>query len=168
MRIAFSGIAGAGKSTQTHLLTERLRRLDISAVAAWADAGDRPSRVVTRTRVPRGAVIVHDRGLVDATVDLELVDRGTADPGERRRLLRDTPRADLTFYLRVPPAIARGRLDDALPAGELEEAARLYDRVARESPGIVVIDAVRPPPELCDEALTLLTGALGSPRGRDH
>jgi thymidylate kinase len=164
LRIAFSGIAGAGKSTQTHLMTERLRRLDITAVAAWADAGNRPSRVVTRSRGPRGAVIVHDRGLVDATVDLELRDRGAADPGAHRRLRRDTPRADLTFYLRVPPAIAKRRLDDARPAGGLEEAARLYDRVARESPGIVVIDAVRPPPELCDEALIMLAGALGSPR----
>ena len=79
-------------------------------------------------------MIVHDRGLVDATVDLELGDGGAADPGERRRLLRDTPRADLTFYLRVPAAVAKRRVDDALPAGGLEEAARLYDRVARESP----------------------------------
>ena len=49
-----------------------------------------------------------------------------------------------------------------------EEAARLYERVARESPGVVVIDAVRPPPELCDEVLITLAGALDSPRGRDH
>jgi thymidylate kinase len=175
MRIAFSGIEGAGKSTQTELLTDRLRRLDIPAVAARTHAGPSPAGGTTHLglrrrvgRAPRAAVIVHDRGPVDALVDLELGGRGAADPEMQRRLpLRTVPHADLTFYLRVPPTAAERRLDDALPAGTFEEAARLYDRVARGSPGVVVIDGVRPPPELCGEALMRLAGASGSPPAGD-
>jgi hypothetical protein len=160
MRIAFSGPPAAERSRQAGLLAERLRRLDTTAVAAPGHSGadhtpDAPlgRRLLRRAgRGPRGAVVIHDRGGLDALVELELQDGAAAEPRARRRLLRGVPRADLTFYLQLPPDAAKRRLDDP-PPGDFEAAARLYDRLAQESPGIVALDAERPPSELCEEAL---------------
>jgi hypothetical protein len=165
MRIAFSGLPAAERSRQAELLAERLRRLDTTAVAARGEdgAGAAPSapggrRLLHRVGAgPRGAVIVHDRGRLDALVDLELP-HAAAEPRARRRLLRGVPRPDLTFYLRLTIDAAKRRLDDA-PPGRLEDAMRLYDRLARESPGIVAIDAERPSSELCEEALKSIARA---------
>jgi thymidylate kinase len=85
-------------------------------------------------------------------VDVALREGALPSPRVRQRLLRALPQPDLTFHLRLPPDAARRRLDDAPPGG-LEEAVRLYDRLAGDSPGVVAIDAERPPSELCEEAL---------------
>jgi hypothetical protein len=160
MRIAFSGLPAAERSRQAELLAERLRRLDTAAMVARGDQGagrtpdtPRAGRLLRGAgRGPGGAVIVHDRGPLDALVDLELPDGAGADLRARRRLLRALPQPDLTFYLQLPLDAAKRRLDDAPPGG-FEEAVRLYDRLAAESPGVVAIDAERPPSELCEEAL---------------
>jgi hypothetical protein len=152
MRIAFSGLPAAESSRQAELLADRLRRLDTTAVAARGGGGAGPI-----PDTPRGAVIVHDRGPLDALVELELPDGAAADPRARRRLLR-IARPDLTFYLQLPLEAVKRRLDHALP-GALEEAIRSYDRLARESPGVVAIDAERQPSEVCEEALKALARA---------
>ena len=157
VRIAFSGLPAAERSRQAELLAERLRRLDTAAVVVRGCAptpdAPRAGRLPRRASGwPRGAVIVHDRGPLDALVDLELRDGAVPDPGARRRSLRALPQPDLTFYLRLPPDAAARQTDDTPPGG-LEKAVRLYDRLAGDSPGVVAIDAERPPSELCEEAL---------------
>ena len=178
MRIAFSGLPAAERSRQAELLADRLRRLDTTAVAARGRGGAGPTpdmpgaRGLQRRagRGPRGAVIVHDRGRLDALVELELPGGAAPGPAARRRLLRGAPQPDLTFYLQLTLEAAKRRLDDALPS-DLERAVRLYDRLGRESPRVVAIDADRPTSELCQEALRSVaraaaptpSGAAGAP-----
>ena len=178
MRIAFSGLPAAERSRQAELLADRLRRLDTTAVAARGRGGagptpDTPSARGLQRRAgrgPRGAVIVHDRGRLDALVELELPGGAAPGPAARRRLLRGAPQPDLTFYLQLTLEAAKRRLDDALPS-DLERAVRLYDRLGRESPRVVAIDADRPTSELCQEALRSVaraaaptpSGAAGAP-----
>jgi hypothetical protein len=178
MRIAFSGLPAAERSRQAELLADRLRRLDTTAVAARGRGGagptpDTPSARGLQRRAgrgPRGAVIVHDRGRLDALVELELPGGAARGLAARRRLLRGVPQPDLTFYLQLTLEAAKRRLDDALPS-DLERAVRLYDRLGRESPRVVAIDADRPTSELCQEALRSVaraaaptpSGAAGAP-----
>ena len=150
LRIAFSGLPSAERSRQAELLAERLRRLDTAAVVVrgYAPTPD----------APPGAVIVHDRGPLDALVDLELRDGAVPDHDAQRRSLRALPQPDLILYLRLPPDAAMRRIDDTPPGG-LEKAVRLYDRLAGGSPGVVAIDAERSPSELCEEALKMVARA---------
>ena len=160
MRIAFSGLPAAERSRQAELLAERLRRLDTAAVVVRGHHGAGPAPdtplaawLLRRAgRGPRGAVIVHDRGPLDALVELELRDGAAAHPRAQGRLLRVLPQLDLTLYLQLPLDSAKRQLADAPPGG-FEKALRLYERLAGESPGVVAIDAERPPSELCEEAL---------------
>lgn len=105
-------------------------------------------------RRPRGAVVVHDRGLVDALIGLELGYGGNLDLSLQRWLvIRFGPKADRTFYLRIPASVAQERKDDMFVREVLEAHVEHYDRMAEELPGVVTLDASADPAELGREAL---------------
>jgi thymidylate kinase len=101
----------------------------------------------------RGHVVVLDRGLPDALVDLEQGFGGSLGLGLHRRLVRRfTPRADVMFYLRISGAAAVARKDDFFAASVLQGYADRLDALAPPL-GAVVVDAEQPLAELAHEIL---------------
>ena len=207
--VAFSGIDGAGKSTQAARFVAALGTFQVPAKAIWlrigygdsrllksvsrfgrrllpagsgdamvARAGGAPPDAHATRRGPlgwawalavtlnfvslarrtvrrtRGAVLANDRALPDALVGLEEGWGGSVSLAVQAWILeRFAPRADLTVYLRIDPAVALGRKEDIFAGRVLEEHARAYDRLLPSRPGVVTIDAERPIAEIGLEVL---------------
>ena len=101
----------------------------------------------------RGRVVVLDRGLPDALIDLEKGFAGELRLGMHRRLIRRlAPRADVTFYLRLSGSAAHERKRDLFAPSVLESYAERFDQVASEL-GAVLVDAERPAEEIARDVL---------------
>ena len=161
--IAFSGIDGAGKTTQTVLLRRSLERAAIPVSPRWSRLpSERPGRLAPVVRhlralrraaaAPPDGVAVLDRAVPDALVALGRAAGRTAI--HRRALSRLGPRTDLTIYLRMPGAASFARRPDGQSADELAADAARYDRLLLGRGGAVVIDAERPAAEIGDEILS--------------
>lgn len=218
--VAFSGIDGAGKSTQSALLVESLERLEVPARAQWLRigysdskllpgvarvgrrllrgssgggdamkaraAGASPDAHATRrgllgwgwalvvtlnfvlasratVRRVRSAVLASDRALPDALVGLEQGYGGAVDLSLQRTLMeRLTPTPDLTFYMRLSPAVAYARKEDIFAAQVLESHARAYDEVVARIPRAVTMDAERPLTEISLDVLRMVCDPAGT------
>lgn len=221
VRVAFSGIDGAGKSTQAALLAERLRRLDVPAGVVWARLGFSGSAVVARvvsalqrtlpagshsaqtaraagaterdpatrrgalgwawalvvtldyilqlrrgTRVLRGAVVIHDRGLADAVIGLELGYAGSLRLGTHRRLIAWlVPDPDRTFYLRLPADAAKARKDDIFATEVLERHVQRYERLSTHPEAVITLDGVDQPEAIAQRVLAILLASPECARG---
>lgn len=113
---------------------------------------------VLRARAARrraaGTVLVLDRALPDALVELEDNYGVALDLRLQRRLLeRWTPRPDLVFHLQLPGAVAKARKEDVFSAAELEIQRGRYERLLAALDGVVTLDAQRPAAELAAEVL---------------
>ena len=105
-------------------------------------------------RRARGHVLVLDRALTDALVDLEDNYGVVLGLGLQRRLLdRWAPRPDLVFYLQLSGSTAKARKDDVFTAADLELRRGRYERLLKELDNVVALDAQRPRAELAAEAL---------------
>ncbi len=218
--VAFSGIDGAGKSTQAALLVESLKRLEVPAHVQWLRIGygdstllksaGRVGRKLLRrdggeamkaraagaaadahatrrgllgwgwalavtvnfvllsrrnVRRVRSAVLASDRALPDALVGLEEGYGGAVDLSLQRVVMeRLTPTPDVTFYMRLSPAIAYERKEDIFAARVLEDHARAYDELFARLPGIVTIDAERPLREISLDVLRTVCDPFAAPR----
>ncbi len=138
--------AGAGKQPLT-------RRGPLGWSWALAVTLEYLRQVRGQIRRARGRVVVLDRTLSDALVDLEQGFGGELRLGLHRRLVqRLAPRADIIFYLRISGAAAVARKDDFFAANVLQAYADRLDALA-PSLGAVVVDAERPPEEIAHDAL---------------
>lgn len=101
-----------------------------------------------------GAVLVLDRALPDALVELQ-DDYGVALrlTLQRRLLTWFTPQPQITCYLRLPGAVAKARKDDMFTAAELDLQILAYEQELAALEGVIALDAQRPPGELALEAL---------------
>jgi len=101
-----------------------------------------------------GTVVVLDRALTDALVDLEQGFGGTLDLRPHRRLLeRFAPKPDVIFHLRLTGAAAHARKDDLFAAEVLERYAARFDAMLAGRDGVVVLDAETDPDQLALAAL---------------
>ncbi len=114
----------------------------------------RPVRAGVRRA--RGRVIILDRGLPDALVDLEKGFSGKLDLSLHRWLIhRLAPRADVIFYLRMSGAAAYERKRDLFTASVLQSYAERLDQLAPRLRA-VVLDAERPAGELAIDLLRIV------------
>lgn len=108
---------------------------------------------------PPGTVMVLDRALPDALVDLEQGFGGALDLRLQRWLIeRWSPRPDLIFHLRLSGAAAHARKADLFSADVLERYARRYEAVLA-GPETVALDATRAAEDIARDALRVLAGA---------
>lgn len=113
-------------------------------------------------RGPRGTVIVFDRALPDALVDLEQGFGGALDLRLQRRLVaRLSPRPHVIFNLRLSGAAAHARKPDMFVPEVLERYARRYETVLPILGETIVLDAERPPDELASEVLRIVAARVG-------
>ena len=113
----------------------------------------------------RGRVVILDRALPDALVDLEKGFAGELHLALHRRLIRRlVPRADVTFYLRISGSAAHERKRDLFTASVLQSYAERFDQLAPEL-GAVVIDAERPAAEIALDLLRTVAGPPSRTRG---
>jgi thymidylate kinase len=126
---------------------------------------------LVRSRAARrranGSVLVLDRALPDALVELE-DDYGIVLRLSLQRLLltRFTPKPHMTFYLQLPGAVAKARKDDMFTALELEEQTRRYGQVLDMLPNVVMLNAQKSRQQLALEVLRAIASpAAGTPSG---
>ena len=118
-------------------------------------------------RGPRGTVIVFDRALPDALVDLDQGFGGALDLRLQRRLVaRLSPRADVVFHLRLPGAAAHARKADMFVPEVLDRYARRYEAVLQTLPGAIVLEAERPADRLAAEVLSTVAAGIDRPSRR--
>jgi thymidylate kinase len=115
----------------------------------------------------RGQVVVLDRGLPDALVDLEKGFGGALRLGLHRRLIRRLgPQADVTYYLRLPGSAAYERKRDLFAESVLQSYAERLDRLAPELEAVVV-DAERPAEEIARDVLRAVAELAWRTRTQD-
>ncbi|HEX8085470.1 MAG TPA: dTMP kinase [Solirubrobacteraceae bacterium] len=188
MLITIEGVDGAGKTTLARGLAERLGAellrepggvrlserirelvmdpsLDVDPRAeALLYAAARAQLVAERLRplLEAGATVVLDR-FVDSSLAYQGAARGLGV--ENVRAMNDFGvRPDVTFLLRIDPAVARSRLagvqPDRLerePPAFFDAVAAAYDALAAAEPErFRVLDAMLPPDELLSAALRAL------------
>lgn len=121
------------------------RRAPLGWFWALAVTLDYLARTHAARRRAAGRVLVLDRALPDALVELEDDYGISLDLRFQRRLLRRwAPRPHLTFYLQLPGSVAKARKDDVFTSAELEVQRARYERLLAELPDVVVLDAQRP------------------------
>jgi hypothetical protein len=112
------------------------------------------------SRRARGMVVVFDRALPDALVELDQGYAGALPLRVQRRLIeRLSPRPDLTIHLRLAGAEAHARKADLFVPEVLEQYARRYEALLPVLGPVLVMDARRPRDELALEALRRISGS---------
>jgi len=112
-------------------------------------------------RRARGAVLVLDRALPDALVELREDYGLTLRLAFQRRLLeRMTAPAHRTFYLRLEGAAAKARKDDDFTAAELDAQTLRYGKLFAGDPGVVELDAEAGPDQLALEILRAVAAGI--------
>ena len=179
--IAFSGLDGAGKTTQVDRLARSLRAAGIPVHVVCARPGLRPvgdvdavaprsrrgvvgqvwATVVTlafvwHSRPPmrfRRGVVLYDRHRLDAAATLEaLYTRGRRS--WHQQLLALTPSATVTVLLDLPVEVAADRKpDDVFPRRVLDAHQEVYAQAEARVREVVRVDGTAPPAAIGDLVL---------------
>ena len=114
---------------------------------------------VWREHVRSSGVVLYDRHVLDAIATLEVLYRGPGLALPRTLVRQFVPAADVTFYLRVPPAVAWARKpDEAFQEHGVRAQVEQYELLTSQAQGVVVLDGTAAPTDLSSRALQHLLG----------
>lgn len=109
---------------------------------------------VRRRHLAARGVLVYDRHLLDALATLRVLYRGVPQGVPSWLVRRLLPRAQVTLYLDIDPEVATARKPgDTIGAYAVTAQVAEYRQLLDLAPGLLVLDATRPPAELQAAAL---------------
>ena len=142
-------------------LRRRFRLLDDAWVAIIALVHARTQRRTLRPHLRAGRVVIRDRYVLDASVQLDEVygeGRSTGLPGRILRRLCPAPAA--AFWIDVDPDTAYARKPEEFTAAELAEHRARY-AAAQQLLGVARVDGTRAPDEVCAQLARAAWDRLG-------
>jgi thymidylate kinase len=112
-------------------------------------------------------VVIYDRHLLDALGTIDVFYRGVDSRLHRRAVRALMPPADLTVWLVVDPEAAVSRKPGDMIGRDLVTAQHeSYLRQSGSVPGLIEVDATRPPEDILLEVLTAFDRMLSERRPR--